>query len=226
MSIMPLENPHLKTSGRPGTCSAITGLCWRKFCFPPPCIYVCIKEQKMIHPPRSGVGKPIMVLILTLLALPALTVIASDESPFHPPEGDPSAFTGPDFSDLPKDLPLANQGSFEGSDNELETDAWRDNVLQPVDQRDDGEDKFDVFNVPSNGPPSPLFGAEPFTQKMFRFEEFGREQLDLEQTTAPEGWTPLPSPLDPAGFPNGYDLEYFLKQDIWPIPTKFANDLD
>jgi len=171
-------------------------------------------------------GKTFKRSLLCLLFLPLVGTVAVAQEDTTPPEGDPSAFTGPEFGDLPKDLPSAIQGAIEGSANEEESDAWLENVLQPEVQRDDGEDKFGIFNVPSNGPPSPLFGAEPFTQKMFRFEEFGREQLDLDQDSAPENWEPLPSPLDPRGFPNSYELDYFLKQDIWPIPTKFANDLD
>jgi len=32
-------------------------------------------------------------------------------------------------------------------------------------------------NVPTDGVPSPLFGAEPFTQKMFREEAFGTRDM-------------------------------------------------
>ena len=89
-----------------------------------------------------------------------------EENPF-PPDDDPSAFTGPTFGDLDEELPEANRGSFEGGLTETSDDANLNNVLPEDFQRDD----FDaVFNVPTNGPPSPLFGAEPFTQKMLRFE--------------------------------------------------------
>lgn len=139
---------------------------------------------------------------------------------------DPSKLTGPEFGDLPDGLEEANHGAFEGGATGTPYDAADENVLQLGQQRDGGEDKFAVFNVPSNGAPSPLFGAVPFTQKMMRFEEFGRHRLDLDETDAPAGWQALPSPIDPRNIPDGEALEGFLDQRIWPTPTKFANDLD
>ena len=55
-------------------------------------------------------------------------------------------------------------------------DASANNVLQAEDQRDDGR-----FNVPTNGAPSPLYDAAPFSQQMLRFEEFGTEKLKFKK---------------------------------------------
>ncbi|MFP3409202.1 hypothetical protein SB757_31785, partial [Pseudomonas sp. SIMBA_065] len=66
----------------------------------------------------------------------------------------------------------ANQGSLEltngmyGDRNTVRTD----NVLPPALQTSD--------RYPTNGKPSPLFGAQPFTQQLLLFEEFGTEKLD------------------------------------------------
>ena len=74
-----------------------------------------------------------------------------------------------------EDLPPANEGAFEGGPTGTSEDAALANALADEDdRRPDGEA---VFNMPTNGPPSPLFGAEPFRQQMLRFEEFGRERF-------------------------------------------------
>ena len=67
-------------------------------------------------------------------------------------------------------LPEANLGTFEGGNTGHTEDASESNVLQPEDQRADEDARF---NVPSNGPPSPLYDADAFSQKILRFEEFG-----------------------------------------------------
>ena len=92
----------------------------------------------------------------------------------HAGGGDPSQYTGPIIGDLPEDLPEANAGAFEGGVTETPADTADGNPVAEEDQRDDGK-----FNVPTNGPPSPLFGALPFSQKMLRFEEFGASRLTI-----------------------------------------------
>ena len=141
-----------------------------------------------------------------------------DDSPF-PPEGDPSQFTGPYFGDLPEDLEEANEGAFEGGTHD---DISATNSVPEDGQRVEGDG--DKFNIPTNGPPSPLFGAEPFTVRMLRFEEFGPDRLNLHQRRAPENWSPMPAPDHAAGTPDSAALESFLAQKIWPIPTRYAND--
>ncbi|TPV92727.1 MAG: hypothetical protein B7733_24245, partial [Myxococcales bacterium FL481] len=68
-------------------------------------------------------------------------------------------------------LPPANQGAWEGGPNDSPDDVTLNNVL--ADENDRRADDATPFNVPTNGPPSPLYGATSFSQKMFRFEEFG-----------------------------------------------------
>ena len=144
--------------------------------------------------------------------------VAAD--PFPPPD-DPSAFGPLDTGELPEGLPHANQGAFEGGATASAEDAAADNAQPAQRQRDDG-----VFNVPTNGPPSPLFGAEPFSQPLLRFEEFGSETLDLSAASPPNGWQPLPAPNNARAMPNSARLDRFLGQSIWPVPTRFANDWD
>ena len=143
-----------------------------------------------------------------------------EEGPF-PPDGDPSAFTGPIIGELDDDLPDTNEGSFEGGMTETPEDAAQNNTVPEVTQRDDG-----IFNVPTNGRPSPLFGALPFSQQMLRFEEFGLVELDLDRTEPDTNWKSLPAPLAAQATPDSEALDEFLLQSIWPVPTRYANDTD
>jgi FtsP/CotA-like multicopper oxidase with cupredoxin domain len=119
-------------------------------------------------------------------------------------------------------LPEANLGTFEGGNTGHTEDTTENNTLQPADQRPEEEA---VFNVPTNGPPSPLFGATEFSQPMLRFEEFGTQPLDLD-ASKPAGWKTLPAPADAQSAPDGGMLEAFLAQRIWPTPSVFANTED
>jgi FtsP/CotA-like multicopper oxidase with cupredoxin domain len=119
-------------------------------------------------------------------------------------------------------LPEANLGTFEGGNTGHTEDASESNVVQPGDQRPEEEA---VFNVPTNGPPSPLYGADPFSQQMLRFEEFGTAPLDLH-AKKPKPWKKLPAPTDAQSAPDGGMLEDFLAQRIWPNPSVFANTED
>ena len=78
------------------------------------------------------------------------------------------------------------------------------------------------FNVPTDAPPSPLFGALPFTQQMLLFEEFGVQPLP---TNAPAHSLPDPSgcagPANPAAYTTALDT--FLTQPIFPPPQEQAN---
>jgi len=146
-----------------------------------------------------------------------------DDDVRYPHGGDPSVLTDlviDTDGDLLEGLPEANAGTFEGGDTGHTEDASENNVLQAEDQRDDGR-----FNVPTNGPPSPLYGAQPFSQQMLRFEEFGPEKLKFKKKK-PKHWKELPVPADAQSAPDGGMLEGFLAQRIWPNPTKFANTED
>jgi FtsP/CotA-like multicopper oxidase with cupredoxin domain len=78
------------------------------------------------------------------------------------------------------------------------------------------------FDAPTGAPPSPLFGAQPFTQKILMFEEFGTRPLPASATAHS-----LPDPLGcngPAN-PGAYTtaLDSFLGQPLYPAPTRTAN---
>src|SRR3954466_12730731 len=151
--------------------------------------------------------------ILTSSAVAASAAVLDRFGP--PPPGDPSAFTGPrigvtDAVDRLPGLAPANEGAFEGGPTGTAGDAH----VNTVDQA-----KGTGVNIPTEAPPSPLFGAQPFTQQLLLFEEFGREPL----AGAPEAPRPFPQPStgpapenDPqqtsASGPLGADLEGFLAQ--------------
>jgi hypothetical protein len=92
--------------------------------------------------------------------------------------------------------------------------------------QDNGE-----LDIPSGAAPSPLFEAQPFTQQMLRFEEFGPVPLgDKTSTTAGD---PFPSPVNAVNVPDEQALDNFLRQYItpdlalpFPFPTRTANDPD
>ncbi|MEZ4600657.1 MAG: multicopper oxidase domain-containing protein [Syntrophotaleaceae bacterium] len=107
----------------------------------------------------------------------------------------------------------------------------------PGDQDSDGDGIPDlsdqapdrgVFLIPSPNtelgppiPPSPLYSAESFTQKMLRFEEFGTEEFPAAPAN---NFTPLPRPVNFQSGPNPAALENFLAQDgIAPFPTRVSN---
>ncbi|HXE97970.1 MAG TPA: multicopper oxidase domain-containing protein [Dongiaceae bacterium] len=148
---------------------------------------------------------------------------------FGPPlAGDPSVFTGPfiglNFArDFLATLAPANDGSFVGGATGTFKDAGVNNVLPPALQT--------AANVPTNGRPSPLFGARPFTQQLLLFEEFGPEPFDAN-TPQPADTFPVPTagpapeqdPMIAASGPAGVTLEAFLAQaGIAPLPTQFSN---
>ena len=76
-------------------------------------------------------------------------------------------------------------------------------------------------DIPTGAPPSPLFGALPFTQPVNLFEEFGTLPLPGSACT---NCAPLPAPSGCSGTPNGAALDAFLRQPLWPAPTRQAND--
>jgi FtsP/CotA-like multicopper oxidase with cupredoxin domain len=141
-----------------------------------------------------------------------------------PPAGDPSAFTAPLIGlafavDLLATLPPANEGAFEGGLTGTHEDPGVNNAVAEDEQAGGGS-----FNVPTNGKPSPLFGARSFTQKMLRFEEFGPEPLNAD---APPPAVAFPAPADAKSGPPPLTLEAFLAQGaISPFPTQLANTRD
>jgi FtsP/CotA-like multicopper oxidase with cupredoxin domain len=80
------------------------------------------------------------------------------------------------------------------------------------------------FNIPTGASASPLFDSQPFTQQMLRFEEFGTKALPAKGAIT-SGDT-LPRPQSAQHSPDGTALDSFLKQDIFPFPTRLANIKD
>jgi FtsP/CotA-like multicopper oxidase with cupredoxin domain len=172
------------------------------------------------------IGSFVLTISFTGIALGQIDVFGP------PPAGDPSAYTGPfiglEFADdfLATLLP-ANEGSFEGGVTGTFHDPGEANAVAAAQQTN--------ASVPTNGRPSPLFGARSFTQKMLLFEEFGRESLD---PSAPVPAMSFPVPTmgsapeqDPSDFamsgPAGAALETFLAQPgIAPFPMQFSNTME
>ncbi|MEX5350480.1 Ig-like domain-containing protein [Pseudomonas juntendi] len=170
-----------------------------------------------------------------LFSLGLITAIASPlDDTSQPPPTDPSAYYDPpdDPAKALDDInsePEANEGALELTDGVFgdRSTPTTENVLPPLQQTSS--------QYPTNGKPSPLFGAEPFTQQLLLFEEFGTEKLD-PTAPPPELGFPLPTKgpapaQDPNNVarsgPDGNALEAFLKQPgLHPFPTQYANVLD
>jgi hypothetical protein len=169
------------------------------------------------------------VVVLCLMATPAYSIaVRSNDSPL-PKDGDPSAFTGPLIGDLPDGLPEANEGAAEGGKTGTMADATENNSVSENEQQDNG-----TFDVPTNGSPSPLYDAEPFTQQLLRFEEFGakagkfrrRVHAGAHRRVPYRHWKSFPAPPDAQSAPDSRALDEFLAQDLYPPPTVWANDRD
>jgi len=122
-----------------------------------------------------------------------------------------------DYIDPLFGLPPANEGAFEGGLTGTESDPGINNVLQAADLRGGGS-----FDMPTGGPPSSLYGAQAFTQRMLLFEEFGLDPLPTTYTAG----QPFPAPPNAQTGPDGAALDAFLAQRIYPQPTRLANDRD
>ena len=130
---------------------------------------------------------------------------------------DDSVPTGPFIDeDLPAGLPSPIAGSFEGGLTGTKTDAGINNAV-PEDQLRKGG-----FDMPTGGKPSPLFDAQPFTQPMLRFEEFGPEPMPLSYAPG----APYPAPLDAQSNPDGEELDNFLRQPLYPPASRWSNTID
>ncbi len=171
-----------------------------------------------------------VIFCLLVFGSSATAAVLDDFGP--PPGDDPSALTGPligrEFAeDFLSTLPPNNRGAFEGGPTGTFEDAESTNPFTEVDRTS--------ANVPTNGKPSPLFGAEPFTQQMLLFEEFGTERLGSGASASgasfpsPEiGAAPEQDPVNVASSgPSGSALESFLAQaGIAPFPKQFSNTED
>ena len=133
------------------------------------------------------------------------------------PQKDDSQLRPPRFDDIPEDAPNAASGAFEGGETGDEQDASKNNIMTDEKQQDNKR-----FNIPTNGAPSPMFGATPFSQKLFRFEEFGTSSIAKDSVSKKEA-LPLPMPGTTDSFPDSAALDTFLMQGIYPKPTREAN---
>ncbi|MFK8333189.1 Ig-like domain-containing protein [Pseudomonas sp. BJa5] len=181
---------------------------------------------------RTGIASALLVVLGA-----STTSAAPIDDTSQPPPTDPSAYTPAPTDPLAiqaaldalKSLPEGNHGSLALPNGAYgdRTTPRTENVLQPAQQTS--------FNYPTNGLASPLFGAQPFTQQMLLYEEFGMEKLD---PTVEAGTIPFPVPTlgaapeqDPNNVarsgPASAALDAFLRQPgLSPFPTQYSNVLD
>jgi len=177
---------------------------------------------------------PLSVFLMLALGNMAGVRASPIDDENQPEASDPSA-----YYDEPTDepaalnailtMPEANEDSFDLPDGVKGTrnTTRSENILPPTVQTS--------FNYPTNGKPSPLFGAQPFTQQIVLFEEFGPEKLDPTTPAAPLGFPPAAIGPAPAQDPNsvarsappGTALDAFLRQPgLTPFPSQFSNVVD
>ena len=77
------------------------------------------------------------------------------------------------------------------------------------------------FDIPTGGQRSPTFGAQPFSTPMALFEEFGTQPMPTAVNCP--NCAPLPPIGSCDGAPNGAQLDTFLRQRIFPLPQREAN---
>ncbi|CAI8828977.1 manganese oxidase [Pseudomonas sp. IT-P100] len=191
-------------------------------------------DSKARHPFKwFGLLTPLSVLLTMTLGTATLRASPIDDER-QPEPSDPSAYYD-EPADKPAALnailtmPEANEDSFDLPDGvKGSRDTPRtENILPPAVQTS--------FNYPTNGKPSPLFGAQPFTQQLLLFEEFGPEKLD---PTTPAALLPFPpAAIGPApqqdpnnaarSAPQSAALDAFLRQPgLTPFPSQFSNVVD
>ncbi|MEJ8838313.1 multicopper oxidase domain-containing protein [Ramlibacter sp. AN1133] len=180
--------------------------------------------------------QPVAKFVLTAVAIAAiasttLSAQAALDVTGPPPATDPSHYT-----DQPADPTQALQdllGASPANDGSLELPGgvFMENKrivnVENVIQRD----ALYPYNYPTNGLPSPMFGALPFTQKLLMFEEFGPEKLDpaVQAGTLPfprpsAGVAPEQEAVVSRSGPASADLDAFLKQaGISPFPQRESN---
>ncbi|WP_454565065.1 multicopper oxidase domain-containing protein [Pseudomonas sp. AIG] len=186
------------------------------------------------NPSNTFLLTPLSVFLMLTLGTMAGVRASPIDDERQPETSDPSA-----YYDEPADeptalnailtMPEANEDSFDLPDgvkgNRAETRI--ENVLPPSVQTS--------FNYPTNGKPSPLYGAQPFTQQLTLFEEFGPEKLDPTTPAAPLPFPPAAIGPAPAQDPNnvarsappGTALDAFLRQPgLTPFPSQFSNVVD
>jgi len=193
-----------------------------------------VMDRTTRDPKKLFLLTPLSVFLMLALGNMAGVRASPIDDENQPEASDPSA-----YYDEPADepaalnailtMPEANEDSFDLPDGVKGTrnTTRSENILPPTVQTS--------FNYPTNGKPSPLFGAQPFTQQIVLFEEFGPEKLDPTTPAAPLGFPPAaigPAPAqDPSSVarsaPPGTALDAFLRQPgLTPFPSQFSNVVD
>jgi cytochrome c peroxidase/FtsP/CotA-like multicopper oxidase with cupredoxin domain len=165
------------------------------------------------------------MLVLFGVTTGSAALAAALDSFGAPPEGDPSAWTGPSIGtdmaiDFLQSLAPANEGAEEGGD------AGANGAIAESDLRSGGS-----YDIPTGGSPSPLFGAGEFEQRMILFEEFGRHQVEGAPTATLTFPLPMTGPApeqDPtsvaASSPDGFELDAFLAEEGFvTFPSRESN---
>ena len=149
-------------------------------------------------------------LSLALVAAGSLCIAAP--AVFYDGPSDESAYRDLIFSSEPVDGPEhMYDPALEGGPTGKLEDTLVENVRPGADES----------GVPSGGPPSPLFGAGSWEQKLLRMEELAPrpvESADIGQR--------LPLPADLRTPVAGPELDELLAAPLRPAPTREANDLD
>ena len=84
-----------------------------------------------------------------------------------------------------------------------------------------GAPSASAADIPTGGQASPLFGAQPFTQHVYVFEEFGTRPVPV---TACAGCTLPPTPETCDLGPSSTAIDSFLRQQpLVSLPTRVAN---
>lgn len=99
-----------------------------------------------------------------------------------------------------------------------------------------GGENLGACNVPTDGISSPLFGAQPFTQMMFREESFGTmpmRPMQMPGCTGPECLQSFEPPRDTQGAYDAYSpqsdaavIDNLIAEPLHPAPTRMANATD
>ena len=165
------------------------------------------RQAQRERPPRPGrpnLGAVDQISLLTLASACLFLV--------------PMAFTLSSLLDDPlAGLPPTNEGAFEGGVTGTETDTAINSVI-PESQLESGRS----FDIPTGGKPTPLFGAQKFTQKLLLFEEFGTQSMPQSYSYA---ISPLevPMPVDEFHCPDSTAVDAYLAQPLYPEPYRTAD---
>ena len=109
-------------------------------------------------------------------------------------------------------------GAFVGGPTGKPSDTTLNNAVQPS-LLTAGRS----FDVPSGSKPSPLFGAQPFTQRMLLLEEFGTKPI---QSGGGGAAKVLSQPNSNRHCIEGRDVDSFLRQPMYPAPSRTSNTID